>query len=1017
MKQILNVYDAERVDLACSGKNMDVSMKRITQQKLLENNNEERDKKTRRFVVCRKLLSKPKAKNKFYASKSVKWIFVLFSLLVPLTVTAVDISKSWFQPVLQVDEAPICRSMLRQTKAFFSGKSDSVVPLSLKPYRPHVWHGYPRSVQINDSKLYLFSYVHNDCGGACSTYQLLASSTPFPDRRMENEFYQSFIQKAAPAASRYQFLSSEDGGYYVFIPGEAIDQIHRLEEDASWTKICSVRKVPVLDDIKKIDVDFHTMQASLTNLKNLVQKLRGGVGESCGSMRTHERWSERMNSEFQKLLYMPRQKGIKDRFDIQKDSSYDHDIKNLELWSLKGLSEFEALNAYLDSLKDTIIELSDFYKKHFQWEEKAALAVADYALKYAISSGIRFYGYQPFKSQEEIELRRSILHRLPLDNIKLIDISSVKKPSKTKAWNDVNESLLSIAVTYPEALEYLLKQGLDPNAKNIFDKTPLMYAAQHNGYKAAKLLIDAGATINTGTIIPNDECNYNLKTSNMSALHYAVRYSGKDLIDLLVGNGASKYSNARDDSVYPSAIWHPIDWLKKYENENLTEVDLVELASTLSLAGSDEREALAKSLNVQGEKHYSEKNYSFAYEKFNEAIQVDTENIRALNNLALTSLKLGDKKRSLQASTKVIRSNNATPKQKASAFFNTGLACEASGTYGLRFDGKRYCKKNTLESFIDSYQSFPTKSRASAIVDRFDKRDMNEFACKAFDSNFEAVYKRGDFFFFLHKHTLDREIFGTERLFSKVDSFDIQRKEFTLALKNTVDLKNGLQVSKYKSNISIGESFAFEEGTCTPYSSRLIPEKNKLVYVQASSAEKSVDIEFDLNQAYTIILSGDVTWNVSERGEIKSDFIINDGLLSNPSEVSHTVLQGMHQKWSQSSSNNQYVASIIRSRIGKPIFTKFIVYSTSTVHITDQDIIQPKLIVVSPFSELDFYGYGDYKVAFLNPETLLKNAMTLEGVEVVKEDIGNYQVRKNFYFKVEGNGRVGRYFGDGYFMK
>ena len=48
----------------------------------------------------------------------------------------------------------------------------------------------------------------------------------------------------------------------------------------------------------------------------------------------------------------------------------------------------------------------------------------------------------------------------------------------------------------PEAVQFLLDRGADPNLQNKKGQTPLHYAAYNNNPKIAKYLIDHGADIN-----------------------------------------------------------------------------------------------------------------------------------------------------------------------------------------------------------------------------------------------------------------------------------------------------------------------------------------------------------------------------------------------------------------------------------------------------------------------------------------------------------------------------------------
>lgn len=935
------------------------------------------------------------------------------------SVEAVDYTNAWFKPELGVNESPICDELLAHTKEELSGTAKKRYPDVFSKEEPYRLN----QVEINNQIIYLSNYTHPGCGGACERYQLLASTTPFPNRIENWDFYKKISKLSPPAVSNYSFLSAA-GNYYIYSPNDTSNQLYQLQQDASWEKICTVATKPSNEQIDKIQAEYEATQSSLKELRGFVSGLRRGAG-SCGSMRKHGRWAGRISEEFDRLLYAPRLKSKESkRFN---DSTYKIDIKHLEIWSLQGLSEFEAFSHFKNALLDSTGQLSSFYIENFGWEKAVSNEIADYAIKYAISSGISFYMYKPFKTQDEINLRKAILEKKPIGEIKKFNLDSIDKGENGKG-----ESILNLAITYPEAMSYLLDNGLNPNIKNAFDKTPLMYAAQYDGFEAAKLLIRAGAIVNTGTIIPNNNCSYTLRTSNMSPLHYAVRYSSKNLIDLLLSHDASIFFDVSSRAKFPETIEYPINWLDKYENERLSTEDKAQVRSSLELPSEDELVKLAKKLNLEGEKLYAEKQIQVAKERFQESIQVDNNNIRALNNYALASLKLNDQKRSLQASSKVINSKESTDSQKSAAYFNIGLACEGAGEYGLRFDGRSYCRENVLEYFIKAFETKPSKSRSNAIVSRFNKRNKSELACSAASERFEAFYKRGKKFYFLHREPMAEQIEGSEGLFSNARQYEVSRSKFDLKRISTLDLKNGYFVSGYQSGSPVDNTIAFEEGVCSLLSARMLDEEKKLIYFQASKEQDFIEIDFNLNESYVVILSGHVEWKINELGDKKSEFIINNGSLSDEEGFLFTYIKDMHRPWSQKGITNQYISSEVRRAFGRPIFTTFKIVSDAKVSITDADINKPKLIV-SSLPNLDFYGTGEYLVAFTRTKGVFKNEMNLPHIDMITADMsqaGTENIKyeqnmeqylkdnDNFYYRVKMWRRdYGRYFGDGYFKK
>jgi hypothetical protein len=384
-----------------------------------------------------------------------------------------------------------------------------------------------------------------------------------------------------------------------------------------------------------------------------------------------------------------------------------------------------------------------------------------------------------------------------MDEIRKIDLSSISRTavvSDGRSYFKVKESVINIALEYPAALAYLLMSGFDPNSRNAFHKTPLMYAAQINAIEAAKMLLDAGAQ----TIIPSDTCNYALRTANMSALHYAVRYASKALIKLLIDKKASIYSRVENAHQYPVVIEYPIDWLTRFDNNNLTKNDKTTVAQWLALPSADELANISSTFNLAGEKLYTDKQFKRAEENFKQAIQTNSRNIRALNNYAITALKLGEKDQSLKASYQVINDQESDNKELASAYFNTGLACE--GRSYVRFDGKQFCKEDTLAYYLKAYSYYPTESRSRFITVRFNKKDENEFACKAPNAEFEAVYKRNKWtktFYFLHKNHMPDNYSDVYYRFIQ-PSFAVEAHDFNLKRTSLVELDEGFSVSTYQ---------------------------------------------------------------------------------------------------------------------------------------------------------------------------------------------------------------------------
>lgn len=753
----------------------------------------------------------------------IRIIPVLFSaLLFHATLSqpafSADYAAAWFTPELAINKSPLCEQVEKHTIDVWHGKSRDTYPAT--SFNKEA--SSDTTVVIDGEDVHISTYRHIGCGGACNQYQIIASSDPLPGIEKNRSAYTALL-KNSPPKGYFNFLSSQSGEYFIYTKNDNKNNLFKLNSNASWDKVCSITTSPSKEQIARTDGDYELIQASLESLRTLVGGLRQSAGFNCGSMRTHARWTQRIDQEFSNLLYNPRREPKNKQ---APDATVDINTKNLTLWSLQGLGEHNVFTEFQTKLPIVTRDLSQFYQKHFGWSRSEANHIAEYALTFAINSGISFYSYKPFNTQEEVELRKAILEKRSIADIKAIDISAIPKVLAKRNRFAANESILNIAVTHPEALTYLIESGFDVNNKNAFHKTPLMYAAQHNAYDAVKILIDNGADVNAGTIIPEDRCKYTLKTTNITPLHYAVRYAHRDIIDLLLANGASKFYYVENQMERPSQIEYPVDWLTRFDNALLTAQDKAHLEAHLKLPPHDELYAIANKLNLQGEKLYADKSFQEASIKFKEASYVDTNNIRALNNYALASLKLDNNANSLAASANVIRSKTATDKQKASAHFNTGLACEGASRYGIRFNGKNYCRKGPLDHYISAYKGYPTTSRANTIVERITtKKEKHAHQCVMQDGRFEAVIKIDNRKLqFLHKKPMAELLDNAYTLKVLRKPFRLDKQPRVLKRKDMLELQNGYTISTYGSNKNIYDEFSLDEGVCSTSNSTFIDE-------------------------------------------------------------------------------------------------------------------------------------------------------------------------------------------------
>lgn len=213
-------------------------------------------------------------------------------------------------------------------------------------------------------------------------------------------------------------------------------------------------------------------------------------------------------------------------------------------------------------------------------------------------------------------------------------------------------------------------------------------------------------------------------------------------------------------------------------------------------------------LNVKGESFYAKTNYDAAYQVFEEIIQLDSRNVRAINNLAIVSLKLGNKDKALTSSHRVIFSLPATSKEKAAALFNMGQACEGTERRWIRAERKWFCSQNPVELYAQSYINFPTKSGADLILKRFSNAKAAENKCQLKEGQYKSYFKRSNKFVFLHEKQESDFLNGLTK----------ESRGNTVRLKRTATAKlsNGLNISTFWATSS--EAITLDSDSCEVFS-------------------------------------------------------------------------------------------------------------------------------------------------------------------------------------------------------
>lgn len=602
--------------------------------------------------------------------------------------------RPWFTPVLVEGKGALCDEAIKAAKAhFLSPKRWASFEL------PGAEQVQPWGDDLADAKgpIHVQVYTHSGCGSACERYQYVASRGPEPSQ----EHLEAMAKGSpAPAADIALFKGADKR---LFSIASGIDgksdtvEINQLNDDLTWTA-CRISTAPAVDRV--VDIVPAELRASVRELSARTSNMRQGAGSWCGSLRTHERWSERIGARLQEVYYRPW--AVRDD---ARDSygSYEQDLSNLQLWAATGVVEHEAYRVFLQQMTSSQAAMAAFYQRRFGWSDGQARIMARQALEGAISSGIRFYMYEPFP-KDETALRNAILAHRPMDEIRAIE-------------GQVRD--LSIAIEYPEALEYLIERGADVNQANAFGKTLLMYAAHYNQPESARILLEQGANPNAVTVIPEDDCYYSITTRNMTALHYAARYASPALVRLLVGNGAEPFIQAHRAEEEGST---PLDWLHRYTaanaeepNPNIAPAQVAEVEALLQPSTDEALQARAKRLVLEGEKAYGAGDLKLALRKLTLAINIQPHNERALSDLSLVALRDGDLGVSLQAGQALIDSSKDA-KLVANAWFNQGLACDASGSSWPFYNGTYYCRAGAVYAYYQALKAHRTEARAAKLL-------------------------------------------------------------------------------------------------------------------------------------------------------------------------------------------------------------------------------------------------------------------------------------------------------------
>ena len=635
-------------------------------------------------------------------------------------------ASAWFAPTLVTNNQSLCAAALEAERDTFFNPIDQDPPIpgltSLMVTEDAVVedpdvvvlekHAIELQLTLPDgSRTFLHFLRYPGCGGACE-----GGAVAIDSERIVAEPFEALPQVVPRTArygpNRWRLFKSSEGDFYLR---------GTVDDHAQWYRVAAADRFELACDIAlkpdtrggKAAVYSQEVFDAVESLRVAAGRMAGGAG-NCGSIGTPWRWSQYREEALETALYRPwsvveRHPGYRSE---NSSGDYARIAVQLELWSLGGLMEYRDFVAYQAQLARTLAVVTKFYREKFGWPAARAEETAEAALKGAISRGFGFHAYEPFPGPGERELRRAILSRAPIEQLRKLEIDA------SAIDREGEDSVLNIAIEYPEALGYLLEQGFDPNRGNAFGKTPLMYAAQYNQVAAAERLLQAGADPNATTLVPEDTCVYTISTSRLTPLHYAVRYSSTRLVKLLLDHGAVTFiQSVRDDGAE-----YPLQTLQRYSgvgakeerNPHITESELTALVQLLVVPPDEQKLAMATDLVARARSEYARGDARQAYQHLQLALLAQPDRPDALADLPLIALRAGYVRAAVAAAgraTRVLKDSGAL----AASWFNKGLICEYPEARDLYLAEGPGCEMDVVEPFVKSWKIQPSPARANKL--------------------------------------------------------------------------------------------------------------------------------------------------------------------------------------------------------------------------------------------------------------------------------------------------------------
>lgn len=530
-------------------------------------------------------------------------------------------------PVLVVDNHPICSDIIDSLDASHQRKSTYGEGGEFLPFNRDI-AGTLKHLK-NTHKLtllgqaaYFGKYKHcENCG-----HSLYLSSNVFSrdDAKFRKQIIDSPHLKAIAGG---ELFKTNSGDYYAIGGGIYDLRVYQVTPQVKFIESCHI--ILSSADSSITPRLSSALDAALENMKRAQKHVLGNQG-ACGVNNLSLDIGRQFNSALDELSHEPIN-GLNAKQLDKIGVKLKNELVKLKDWSLSDIYSFERFKQFEKSYAESLSVLTVHYQQKFSWPLEKAERLAKQSLDSVLSDAFSFSDYKPFSFKHERELRDRILSGKSIEDLAFDYQEYGKYFRDSMNHHAIELNLLALAVNNTKAMAHLLEKGVNVNAVNKFGKTALMYAAQHNNLEAIRLLIEAGAFINSETYIPFMKCRFGITTSGYTALHYAVRYASYDVIEYLVKAGAAIFAKTNNEHRAGNDRF-PVDWLDS--NSKLSKNELKKLKRLLNVPNRKGMSKLAHEQIVNAQKSLEQLNFDKAYMHISNATSLVPTNTEAMLMMA-----------------------------------------------------------------------------------------------------------------------------------------------------------------------------------------------------------------------------------------------------------------------------------------------------------------------------------------------------------------------------------------------